>query len=99
MSPTAREVVAEYLAKKQAAEKPDAQRSLVQELAEEVIDELPDGFTAKDARACVALLTDDRPELADMSKQKRGRTVTKLLDGMVADGALKLDEHDQYAHV
>lgn len=97
MTMTAREVVAEYLAKKSAKTAPQAEREAAHDAARAIIDEMPDGFTARDVRACVSALSEGDETLTAMTPARRNRAVTKTLDAMVADGALKL-EGDDYAH-
>jgi hypothetical protein len=98
MSATAREIVAQYLATKAESTKPDRERELAAEAATAIVDELPDGFTLKDVRACVATFAEHDADLGSMTASRRNRAITKTLDGLVADGALKLDG-DKYAHV
>lgn len=97
MTKTAREAVAEYLKSKRDADKPKWERELVAKRTREVVDELPDGFTAKDVRVCVAAVTEDDPELDGMADGRRSRQVGKTLNDMVADNELKL-EGEIYSH-
>lgn len=97
MTKTAREVVAEYIKSKRETDKPKHQREVVERRTREVVDELPDGFSAKDVRVCVAAVTEGDPELDGMSASRRARQVGKTLNDMVADDALKL-EGELYSH-
>ena len=90
MTPTAHDVVADYLKHKAETDKPAAAREAVAKRTREIVDELPDGFTRKDVGVCVnALLGDD--EATDLSASQRSRHITKTLAEMVADGVVKLD--------
>lgn len=91
MTTTAHEVVASYLHDKADRDRPKTQRELVAKRTHEIVDELPDGFTVKDVRECVKVLTRDEPVLDDMADPKRNRMVTKTLGELVADDVLKLD--------
>lgn len=98
MTKTAREVVAEYLRNKDAFTAKDELTKRIEANTREIVDELPDGFTMKDVRTCVAVLNDADPELTDMSNGRRSRRITKAVDEMVADGLLNLDG-SVYSHV
>jgi hypothetical protein len=91
MTTTAREVVATYLRDKAEHDKPAEQRNLISKRTREIIDELPDGFTKRDVSFCVKTLTSNEPLLDDMADNKRSRWVTKTLNDMVADDALRLE--------
>lgn len=95
---TAHDVVADYLAKKAESTKPAAEREAAQNAAAELIDEMPDGFTDKDIRACMAIFAEHDERLTGMTASRRNRAVTKTLNGMVSDGVVKLDG-DRYSHV
>jgi hypothetical protein len=91
MTKTAREVVAAYIKDKQDADKPKHERDVIDKRTREVVDELPDGFEAKDVRVCVAAVTEDDPSLDELTSQRRNRQVTKTLGEMVADGSIALN--------
>lgn len=97
MTTTPREVVATYLRDKAEADKPKAQRDLVAKRTNEIVDELPDGFTKRDVTTCVNMLVANEPVLDDMTKGKKARVITKTLNDLVADDALKV-EGDYYYH-
>ena len=96
-TPTAREVVAEYLARKAEKTAPEQEREAITAAAKAIIDELPDGFTANDVRACLKALAAQDEHMSEVNQNRRGRAANKVLDAMVADGALKLDE-GEYTH-
>lgn len=91
MTKTAREVVAEYIKSKRDADKPAHERKVIDMRTREVVDELPDGFEAKDVRVCVASVTEGDPELDGITTARRNRQVNKTLGEMVADGAVALN--------
>ena len=95
--PTAREVVADYLAAKAETDKPKQQAEIVTGHAVAIIDELPDRFTEKDVRVCVGAMSEGNPELDGMTTSRRNRAIRTVLNDSVADGALKLDG-DEYTH-
>lgn len=96
--PTAREVVAAYLQEKAESTRPTELREHVAAVTREIVDELPDGFTYKDVRACVGKLVDGQPELEGLTPQRIGRVVTKTLDDMVAGGRLASELGGAYVH-
>lgn len=98
MSPTARDVVAAYLETKAKSTKPAEQREHVATATREIAAELPDGFTYKDVRVCVGEYLGDEPANEGMTAQRIGRTVTKTLNDLVADGVLALDGGESYVH-
>lgn len=95
---TAREVVAEYLKSKAESNKPAEQRERIAVATVEIVGELPDGFTYKDVRACVGEYIKGVPGYDGMTASKIGRTVTKQLNDLVADGTLAIGTNDRYEH-
>jgi len=94
---SAKDVVAEYLKSKAEADKPAEQRAAVTDATREIVTELPDGFTEKDVRVCVAAYASSLHVLDDFTPSRRNRAVTKTLNELVADGHLSLDG-DAYTH-
>lgn len=97
-TPTAREVVADYLRAKGETDRPSHQRKVAATYTRQVVEELPDGFTVRDVRVCVGVLAESDPDLDGFSAQRRARIITQVLNEGVADGWLTLDG-DEYAHV
>lgn len=94
---TAHDVVADYLKERNAQTKPQRQRAIVADATREIVDELPDGFTIKDVRTCVAALVDENNELDGFTPSRRNRQITKTVNDLVAANALKL-EGELYFH-
>ena len=98
MTTTAAEVVNAYLTEQRTKNAGERATEAIAKASREIIGELPDGFTAKDARKCVALFLDGHPDLEGVTTNKRGRVTTKTLNDMVNAGTLSLDENGEYRH-
>lgn len=87
-------VVRDYLQGKAGQNEADKARAVVRSAAGEIVAELPDGFTARDVRACVATLLEGNTDTAELSTNARGRAVTNALNNLVSDGQLSFVEGD-----
>lgn len=96
--PTANEVVQKYLEGRKRNQSGAKETEVTKQAALEIVGALPDGFTIKDARACVKAMLTGNTDTAELSANARGRIVTKTLDGMVNDGSLRMDEEGRYTH-
>src|SRR5262245_12421608 len=96
---TASEVVRAYLEGKTAKDSNAKYRAIIHAATAEIVAEMPNGFTAKDARACVATYLAENPDLNGASKNMVGRAATGALNALVNEGALRVNESGVYAHV
>lgn len=90
--PTAMEVVKEYLEGRTTTDKNAKFRAVTHAATAEIVAELPDGFTAKDARACVKRYLEGNPDVADASSNLIARGVTQTLSVLVNEGELHLSD-------
>lgn len=94
--PTAAEVVRDYLDKQTTKKQTNVERDAIGNATAEVIAELPDTFTGRDVRACVALVLDGDETTKDVSTPRRSRLVNKELAKMTQNGLLSIDDQDVY---
>jgi hypothetical protein len=90
-------VVREYLQGKTQRNENDRARAVVTAATGEIVEVMPDGFTAKDIRTCVGTLLEGNGDTADMTVNARGRAVTTALASLVSDGQLTLTDKE-YRH-
>jgi hypothetical protein len=73
-------------------------RAVTHAATAEIVAELPDGFNAKDARACVRTYLEGNPDLNGATSNAIGRGVTSALNALVNEGALAVDDKGIYRH-
>jgi hypothetical protein len=95
---TAADIVNRYLEKQRAGSASTRHTEITKQATLEIVDALPDGFTAKDARTCVKELLEGNTDVDGLTTNARGRVVTKTLNDAVNAGSLTVDEDGKYAH-